>query len=67
MNNMEYRRQLIGVLTRFEEEELRAHARSVGLHASSDEVFWRGWHKARTACEGVPRVKFPCLFASTDW
>jgi hypothetical protein len=49
VNPKAYAQKMKGILTRFDESEMREHTRSMGLYPSSDEVFWRMWHKARTA------------------
>jgi hypothetical protein len=51
---IEYARKMLGILTRFDEAEMRAHTAALDLHPTCDEVFWRMWHKARTASLGVP-------------
>lgn len=49
-----YAKRLAGILTRFDESEMRAFMAISGMRPSSDEVFWRTWHKARTASTLVP-------------
>lgn len=50
MDNLKaYATRLAGILTRFDETEMRRFNAERGLFPSSDEVFWRQWHKARTA------------------
>lgn len=49
MQPEEYSKLMRGILTRFDEAEMRAHTARMGIVPSCDEVFWRMWHKARTA------------------
>lgn len=46
---IDHAKRLAGIVTRWDETEMRAHTKAMGIRPSSDEVFWRMWHKVRTA------------------
>jgi len=60
----EYYHQLTAILTRMDEAELREIFAKRGFHPSSDEVFWRAVHKARTA---LPSVSLKLRQESKKW